>query len=647
MKYFAHFYTLSLILLVGSLHGAATQVSNQTSPYISIRSQGTDAARSLVGQTNHINLFDIGGIYGTKSLTFEYTKSFNSLRIAQCLFGSDLIGSDAGCRTIKVSGSGVEGRNADKDWLADYFGLPRDYQSTISICPRIENVIADFDFYLGLDSFVEGMWARIHFPLTYTKWNLNFSECINNSGNANHHPGYFNGFVILGNAQTSIDETAYPNAYGVSRTRLVDSFGSFACNNATPDLGSAQRSVALTTEDDGKISTGDPAIFPGVTFNPLCNAQFLDGSCGKTTRVGLADLQFALGWNAFQSDDHHVGFGLRFSAPTGNSPKGDYLFEPIIGNGNHWELGGMFTSHSTIWRSDNEHQSLGFYFDANITHLFKTTQRRTFDLKGKGNSRYMLAQKMKSPTDGNLFGEPNGGTATAPNAQFDFEYTPVANLTTLEVDVSVRAQADIVAMFSYQRGDFVWDLGYNLWIRSCDTISYDCNCKTPLSDGNTWVLKGDAQVYGYLPGEEESDSSIGIPLSASQIASTIHGGTNGYTGLNTQENSSIRPTTNPNVDNAQPAVDAEEDGATIFDNPNTQDVPILGVAGQQVNTSVNPIFLNDCDIDFDGARTKGLSHKLFTHISYTWSDYREHWEPYLGCGAFGEFFARTESCNLD
>lgn len=39
------------------------------------------------------------------------------------------------------------------DWLADYFGLPRDCQSTVSFKPSISNFILDYSFYLGLDSW--------------------------------------------------------------------------------------------------------------------------------------------------------------------------------------------------------------------------------------------------------------------------------------------------------------------------------------------------------------------------------------------------------------------------------------------------------------------------------------------------------------
>jgi hypothetical protein len=49
------------------------------------------------------------------------------------------------------------------DWLADYFGLPCDYQSTVSFKPSISNVILDYSFYLGLYSWAytpESAWLE-------------------------------------------------------------------------------------------------------------------------------------------------------------------------------------------------------------------------------------------------------------------------------------------------------------------------------------------------------------------------------------------------------------------------------------------------------------------------------------------------------
>ena len=54
----------------------------------------------------------------------------------------------------------------------------------------------------------------------------------------------------------------------------------------------------------------------------------------------------------------------------------------------------------------------------------------------------------------------------------------------------------------------------------------------------------------------------------------------------------------------------------------------------QTNTSVQPKFLTETDIDLCSARTKGLSHSVFVNLAYIWDrdcDCND-WIPYLAIG---------------
>ncbi len=598
------------------LHCSSLLLAETVAPYFSIRSQATNIAREMVGWTNHVNLYDVGNLYGSGSFTLEYTRSTKSNRIAQCLFGSDLLGDRCDCAAITISGSAVSDRNVKKDWLADYFGLPTDFQSTLNFRPRIENVIADFNFFLGLDNWLSGLWFRLDIPLVYTKWDFNFRECISNAGTKNLPIGYFSDIVTLGTEQPA-SSNIYPNAYGVARASLLNSFEEFSGCKKVPNLGT------------------------NVTFKPLCFAQ-MGSICEPKTKTKIADLQFALGYNFWQNGKHHAGLGILGAAPTGNAPEGISVFEPIVGNGNHWEVGLFFTSHFTFWQTEDEFQHVGLYIDGTVSHLFKTKQKRTFDLKNKPNSRYMLAEKLGTPVN-SLFAFPtetNLAIPVAPSAQFKNELSTIANLTTLDVDVSVGVQADIAFMLAYRRGDLVWDVGYNLWVRNCEKIKLDCTCPTPFAD-KTWELKGDSYVYGF-DGADAPPNRRAIALSATQSKANIHQGTNA--------GSTSPISTNPNVDNVQfayskdVAINPATGDTYIFNRPDASTFDTANGLAQHTKTSKDPLFLTDCDIDLDGARTKGLSHKLFTNISYTWSDMSGRWAPYLGVGAEGEFHPTTDPC---
>ena len=53
---------------------------------------------------------------------------------------------------------------------------------------------------------------------------------------------------------------------------------------------------------------------------------------------------------------------------------------------------------------------------------------------------------------------------------FNNEYLPVANITTLNVDVDITIQADLVFMFTYTSNNISYNFGYNYWGRSGESI---------------------------------------------------------------------------------------------------------------------------------------------------------------------------------
>jgi len=422
-------------------------------------------------------------------------------------------------------------------------------------------------------------------------------EILEDHGTHNHWPGYFN---------KTVSTTSTGTVVGIERDHLVSSFSAF-------------------------IQGCDYIKSPDITFMSLCHAKM---SCRPRTKTALSDVQMALGWNFLCDEDYHVGINIRAAAPTGNRPEGYYLFEPIVGNGKHWELGGGFSSHVVLNRSIDEEKRWEFYFDANVTHLFKAKQCRTFDLCCKPLSRYMLAAKFSSEVndlqaaDDDGFGQPDN--PQAPAKQFLGIYSPVANVTTFAVDVSADIQGDIVAMLQHIHGNWSFDLGYNFWGRSCEKIDLRCDC-CPFTEG-TWGLKGDAFMYGFTPYVDETAKAV--PLSATQSQATICQGTNNWpNGLN-----GIAWPQNPGIDNKKLAWDDSNNPLLIYDfSANTT---------HQIYTSLDPALISICDIDINGAKTKGISHKFFAAFDYTWRNLEEY-VPYIGLGGEIEFgnFNDNSCCN--
>ncbi|HRN77913.1 MAG TPA: hypothetical protein PLU71_01625 [Candidatus Dependentiae bacterium] len=599
MKQFRKQLSFALLLSSSLAFGAIEQ---SVTPKFTIRSQGTNAVRRMVESVGNMFLYGMDSFNGTYALTLEYSQSFNNDDIAKCLFGDAL----CGCK-VNVQGSHLVGRD-ENALLADYFYLPTDYDGSFSIDPKIQNFSADFFLYFGLDQWATGLYAWVQFPITWTKWDLQFCETIVSTGTNNHCEGYFT-----------------PNE--LPRSELLQSFKSYISGNA-PGNGTITQEADFGGEADVEFVTK----FCKLGCAKICG-------CGEDTKTTVPEVRFALGWNFLLEEDYHLGLNIQASAPTGNNVAPTYLFAAQNGNDHHWELGVGLNAHFLLWRSEDEEKHFGFYLDANVTHMFKNSQCRCFDLCGKPLSRYMLAERLGRPVENNLTGIPDlASTATtAATSQFAQEFCPVANITNLKVDVSVGANADIVAMFNYTSGGLSWDFGYNFWGRSCEKIKLDCNCTT--FQENTWALKGDAHVYGYMLGDSDPlEANDPIALSATQSEATINGGTNfGTAGVAGGSVAALAGKGNPNIDHAQIALAGATEDTLEFLTPQRGDI----VDVENINTSIQPVFITQSDINF--ARTKGISNKLFSNLSYNWIN-NETWMPYVGVGFEVEWASHGDNC---
>ncbi len=56
------------------------------------------------------------------------------------------------------------------------------------------------------------------------------------------------------------------------------------------------------------------------------------------TKTTISELRYYLGWNFLLCEDYHLGVNVQASAPTGNRPKAEFLFEAQNGNGKHGEF---------------------------------------------------------------------------------------------------------------------------------------------------------------------------------------------------------------------------------------------------------------------------------------------------------------------
>ncbi len=564
----------------GGFTGTSGEIHSVT-PKIVVRSPGENAVRRMIQSVGHLNKADMDKVYGTLAFTPEYTRSFNSRDLADCLFGT--------C-ALQVQGSGVANRD-ENAILADYLYLPTDFQSTLRFDPVIQTFSVDMFGWIGLDEWAEGLYAWVQFPVTWSSWDLGFCESNITTGTVSHVAGYFTPDVL-------------------ARSELLDNASSYFRGNAP----------AAQTQSNGTIGTNRTITFDGLHCAKICG--------GKDSVTTVPEVRFALGWNFLLQEDYHLGVNIQASGPSGKKAGHEFLFSVQNGNDGHWELGGAVGAHFILWRNTEETSNFGFYLDANFTHLFNSCQQRCFDLCERPLSRYMIAEKMvpastiaETPAD-MVAGGATLVTTTTATYQFSGTFAPVANITDFNLDVSVGVQADIVAMFNYTNGGWSWDLGYNFWYRSCEKLHAKCDN----FESNTWALKGDSQVFGFDKGVNGTTAAAtnSLPLSATQNNATItHGLNMGQT----------LPLTNPKVDNAQLA------WAAVSGNPLNS--LRTGTTQEQIRTSIQPVFIQKSDINF--ARNQGMSNKVFSHLGYNWIN-RENVIPYVGVGFEAEFGAGHNNC---
>lgn len=530
--------------------------------FFSPRSQGANIARDYAGINRFLRNIHQNDETFIATMALVYQRSFAGEEdITQHLFGA---------KKLFVSGSRVSGRN-ECDILADYFGLPTDFKSIVRFDPLVQNVIIPWHANVSLHSLCEGLFVIVSLPLAHTRWGLNIRERVSEKGQDPYPAGY------MGSKQ-------------IDREDLPENFIEAMQGNT---------------------------IFGDLT-RPM---MFGTIPCKNQTETRLADIALNLEYSFFDNRRYDIILGMRTVVPTGNRSQAKVLFEPIVGNGGHWELGVTAHGRYDVWNDEAEERNVRVYFDASVTHMFSSKQWRSFDLCKNGlGSRYMLLQEMGNP----VVDQVTLGTITGPliQEQYHAQLFHAVDVTTFHVDVGVGAHVDAAVKLVYQHHKWNFDIGYNIWGRSKENI-HGC---VKLPCGGVFGVKGDSQLYGYLVAQQDT---LFVGLNATQSCATLHAGQGdgNTTGMGNFGNK--------NVDNS---VLAFFDQLVLL-----QSVPgnVGGVGTQeQVNGSNQAKILSVSDINFDSGCAPGaIVHKLFGSVGYTHE--QDERSLFFAIGLEGSFAGRT------
>tara|TARA_Y100000588_G_scaffold392472_1_gene504567 strand:- start:2221 stop:3939 length:1719 start_codon:yes stop_codon:yes gene_type:complete len=368
---------------------------------------------------------------GMFSVVPEYMRSFNQ-NCGECSgLGSRPFWSGTNSMTYGIN-DGNSNVDAYQFGMGDVKG-----QGTITINPRVEHYGADMMLHFARNKFERGLFFTIKAPLAALSIETNITEDV---------------AVPISDSITFTD-----NSDNTIVTDISDVWPTYPAQGARyKSLREAWQAGSATAEAEVSSSR----------HNLLVITQGRLSDC-KQTAIRMADVSMTLGYKLYASDKGFVDFGFKVTCPTGNVPKGEFIFEPIVGRAGHWGVGAELSSRYEIWNNQTD-QHLDFWMQGEVVHLFSgRTGFRSFDLKknGKG-SKYMLLQHYfpVTPTDDN----PTGRLASF--------VTHAVNVTTMPVKSSFSAEGSLAAAFDYHKDNWNMMLGAEFWGRACEKLELDC-CK--------------------------------------------------------------------------------------------------------------------------------------------------------------------------
>lgn len=482
--------------------------------FFSLRPAHSDMARDLMGTDSRIHNFIHPDFNGDASLAIQWQQSTSSKGLADWFFFN-------GSNTMSYGPNWTEGNYGVVDVNSLNFGVTA--SGNITASPQVQELIADFQFFLGWDEFIPGLWTRIGVPINFVRTDMRLLDIVSTADANQANPGYFNQ-------------------------------GDFSNGINTDTLSYTNLAAAWV----GDKSIGDWAGRKNGNIN------------GRQDRTSVSGLVLEAGYDFFRYEHGHFGLSLRLVAPTGNEPTCNYLFDPVVGANGCFELGGGFNSAYQLYSTSND-SSLGFYLNANVTHLFSRNQKRLMGLTSLRDGG-----KSSTITTGTGSNLPSAGAqwlllAEYTSAgQYNNTLISAADQLALVIKVHNTIMADLGASLRFDCASYGFELGYNFWARTKDIATAR---EASVYDTNNYGIK---------------------PASGNHGSTILNGATPSYIAIKNQS-----------------------------------DISTTGV--NQLTTDTPSQYLTDSDISVCPAlQPTCISNKLFANISYTWSD--NEWNPYLLIG---------------
>jgi hypothetical protein len=195
----------------------------------------------------------------------------------------------------------------------------------------------------------------------------------------------------------------------------------------------------------------------------------IDNACNNShTITKIGDVTVRLGYETVNREDVHLDSFVGFIIPSGNTPNGVNVFEPVVGHNHHWGFVLGSTFGLEIWHNECGDMTLSGEFDFSISDFFEHTERRSFDLKYKPWSRYMQFyknQEQAAYAESFVIGDPAFALTL---------HTPGIDLLTQDLKIKPGYYRTFNAAFIIDTTCYELEVGYNFFARQAECVKLAC-----------------------------------------------------------------------------------------------------------------------------------------------------------------------------
>lgn len=117
---------------------------------------------------------------------------------------------------------------------------------------------------------------------------------------------------------------------------------------------------------------------------------------GPQTKSGFAEVKLVFGQTYMDERDHQLIYYSTLVIPVNSRPNPEFIFNPVVGPDKHVGIGGGVDIQVRLNR-DNSYGAFMFFVGLEATFNVRNKQFRTFDLKDKPWSRFMLYNMENCP----------------------------------------------------------------------------------------------------------------------------------------------------------------------------------------------------------------------------------------------------------